>query len=214
MYKNRNTLQEIFETWILRNKTNNFSTPSWPRISLVRSFWLRVEYWLFLRKKGAIWYYWNRHRHYRAGLEDSTKFTAVQSDRTNRFGVLPAEIQMVLAQCTASRKRYWRQTHSDSKWLKFADNKFTQSDFTSFNKRCFFKFALLPFPVIAWATYPNLSNRYSRNYDPSISRIFQVEYLAGFWQLAQLCAVVASLRQRMTVNFMKKSSVAVNFGFR
>jgi hypothetical protein len=42
----------------------------------------------------------------RAGLEDSTKFTAVLSDRTNRFGVLPAEIQMVLAQCTASRKRY------------------------------------------------------------------------------------------------------------
>ena len=29
-----------------------------------------------------------------------------------------------------------------------------------------------------------------------------------------LSAVVASLRQRMTVNFMKKSSVAVNFWFR
>ena len=111
MYKNRNTLQEIFETWILWNKSNNFSTPSQPRISLIRSFWLGVKYWLFLGKVGAIWYYWNRHRHYRAGLEDSTKFTAVRSDRTNRFDVLPAEIQMVLAQCTASRKRYWRQTN-------------------------------------------------------------------------------------------------------
>ena len=42
-----------------------------------------------------------------------------------------------------------------------------------------------------------------------------------YWQALLSCngdrplsAVVASLRQRMTVNFMKKSSVAVNFGFR
>ena len=43
------------------------------------------------------------------------------------------------------------------------------------------------FLLFAWATYPNLSNRCSHNYDPSISRIFRVEYLVGFRQLAQLC---------------------------
>ena len=35
------------------------------------------------------------------------------------------------------------------------------------------KFTLLPFPVIACTTFQNLSNRCSRNYDPSISRIFE-----------------------------------------
>jgi hypothetical protein len=49
----------------------------------------------------------------------------------------------------------WRELegHSDSKWLKLAGNKFTQSDFTSFNKKCFCKFTLLPHPVIAWAIH-------------------------------------------------------------
>merc|ERR1711971_1046789 len=74
---------------------------------------------------------------------------------------------------------------SDSKWLKLAGNKITQSDFTSFTKKCLFKFTLLPFPLIAWATYPNLSNHCSLNYDLSISRIFRVEYLRGFRQLVR-----------------------------
>ena len=41
------------------------------------------------------------------------------------------------------------QVHSDSKWLKLARNKFTQSDFTSFNKKVsvnlhYFRFRSLP----------------------------------------------------------------------
>merc|ERR1711971_393454 len=66
---------------------------------------------------------------------------------------------------------------SDSKWLKLAGNKITQNDFTSFTKKCLFKFTLLPFPLIAWATYPN--------FDPSISRIFRVEYLVCFCLLVR-----------------------------
>ena len=73
--------------------------------------------------------------------------------------------------------------HSDFKWLKLARNKFTKCDSRSFNE-------LFLQIYIAWATYPTLSNCWSRNYDPSISRIFRVEYLAGFWQLAQLCLLL------------------------
>ena len=64
------------------------------------------------------------------------------------------------------------QVHSDSKWLKLARNKFTHSDFTSFNKKVstnlhYFRFRSLP------GLHIQICQIVSRNYDPSISSFFE-----------------------------------------
>jgi hypothetical protein len=44
--------------------------------------------------------------------------------------------------------------HNGSNWLKLAENKFTQSDFTSFYRQVSPNYKTwLPFPVIAGASY-------------------------------------------------------------
>jgi hypothetical protein len=61
---------------------------------------------------------------------------------------LKAELHRKVWAPSPSSSLHVSQPHSDFKWLKLTGNKFIQSDFTSFNKKCFCKFTLLPFPSL------------------------------------------------------------------
>ena len=67
-------------------------------------------------------------------------------------------------------------------------HKFAQGDFTSFSMEVSanshnFRFRLPALHI------QNLSNRCRHTYDSSISRIFWISFLAGFFDFAQLCAL-------------------------
>ena len=76
--------------------------------------------------------------------------------------------------------------HNGFKWLKPAENKFTQSAFTSFSMQVSANLHNFRFRVPE-LHIQNLSNRCRCKYDPIISRIFWILFLAGFCNLTQLC---------------------------
>ena len=63
--------------------------------------------------------------------------------------------------------------------------------FHEFSKQISANLLLFPFPGDEFYTQ-NLSNRCRRKYDPLISRFFKILFLAGFCNLAHLCAAAVN----------------------
>ena len=70
--------------------------------------------------------------------------------------------------------------HSGSKWLKPAENKFTQSDFTSFSKQVTAESHNFLFRSLHLLCIKNLSNWCIHRYDLSILRFFNLIFVAFF----------------------------------
>ena len=80
-----------------------------------------------------------------------------------------------------------RARHSSSIMLKPAENKFNRSGFTRFNMQVSSNSKRFLFRLLPSLHIQNLSNRCRHEYDPSISQIFKIKFLAGFCNLDQLC---------------------------
>ena len=76
--------------------------------------------------------------------------------------------------------------HSGSKWLKPAENKFIQRDFTSFYMKVLANLHNFRFQLPA-LHIQHLSKFCRNKYNESISQLFWILFLAGFRYSAQLC---------------------------
>ena len=99
--------------------------------------------------------------------------------------------QRICLGCSSNLLTLLRRSAAVAQWFQMAKNppknKFNQSDFTSFSIQVSAYSHNFHFRSLSALHFQNLSNRCRHKYDPSISRIFWISFLAGFCNLVQLC---------------------------